>query len=149
MTDDTNPAPEDPTTPDDVGSSYPTGEQIQAENELIIYNTEKERKTKDAEVAAADAASQAAAEQAVQASLEEHAQTQAAHLEAVHLNNAAAQEAINALKKGKPLQNEDLPEQTIPSDLPAMMSEAVVCGLNTSGGKVCSAPAPLALTALE
>ena len=34
----------------------------------------------------------------------------------------------------------------VPDDLPAMMSEVVICGLNASGAKVCSAPAPLALT---
>jgi len=37
----------------------------------------------------------------------------------------------------------------IPGDLPAMMTEALVCGLNAAGAKVCSAPAPLALTAAE
>jgi uncharacterized protein (TIGR03437 family) len=37
----------------------------------------------------------------------------------------------------------------IPADLPAMMTEALVCGLNAAGSKVCSAPAPLALTVAE
>ena len=34
---------------------------------------------------------------------------------------------------------------TVPADLPAMTTEVVICGLNNSGAKVCSAPAPLAL----
>jgi uncharacterized protein (TIGR03437 family) len=34
----------------------------------------------------------------------------------------------------------------VPADLPAMTTTALVCGLDASGNKVCSAPAPITLT---
>ena len=37
----------------------------------------------------------------------------------------------------------------VPSDLPEMMSEVVICAVNQSGAKVCSAPAPMTLKAAE
>jgi uncharacterized protein (TIGR03437 family) len=37
----------------------------------------------------------------------------------------------------------------VPGDLPAMTTTALVCGLDASNNKVCSAPAPLTLTTLE
>ena len=37
----------------------------------------------------------------------------------------------------------------VPGDLPAMMTEVLICGLDAAGGKVCSAPAPLALAVTE
>lgn len=108
-----------PTQPEDLPGP-PKERALADEDVLYIETVERETRERAEAIAAADKAQQEAAQAAVEASLNSHQEVTAAHIEAVNANNQAAKDAIAALQKGKPQQNEELPEPTLPTDLPTV-----------------------------
>jgi len=102
------------------GWEPPTDEEVAQQNEKRLLKLERDREERDRKTAEADVAKQAAADEASRASLEQHKEIFSAHIDAVHADNQAAREALQALQDGKPLQDGELPEPTLPEALPSL-----------------------------
>jgi hypothetical protein len=105
----------------EVPEEPPTDEEIQVYNEKRILKLERAMEEKRKQVEDEDKATREAAEAAALATLQEHEEVVSAHLDAIAVNNQAAKEALEALQKGKPHQDENpVPEVTLPNDLPSV-----------------------------